>query len=162
MDVEILKHTLTESKEIDSNQLQSAYTAGPPPPSGQSWKFGRRTSSTESHKNSKCTTPALTASPTRYNTPARSGRRPGSFGSLTGAGELELQTCQLTKLELSNLGGDDRNKAWITRQEEDMECSASLRDNDSGVLDRGVYDEKTSAWEEAEQTEESKRYLDAY
>ena len=43
-----------------------------------------------------------------------------------------------------------------------MECSASLRDNDSGVLDRAVYDEKTAAqWEEAEQTEDSKRYLDA-
>jgi hypothetical protein len=150
-------------KEIDSHQQQSAYTAGPPPPSGHSWKFGRRTSSTESHKNSRSTTSVLTASPTRHNTPARSGRRPASFGSFSGAGEPELQTCQFAKFELSNLGDDARNIAWITREEEDMECSASLRDNDSGVLDRAVYEEKIAAhWEEAEQTEDSKRYLDAY
>ncbi|KAG0566045.1 hypothetical protein KC19_7G034000 [Ceratodon purpureus] len=159
MDVETLKHALTESmKETDSQQQQSAHAAGPPPPSEHSWKFGRRTSSTESHRNSRPTTPVLTASPTRHNTPARSGRRPTSFGSLTTAGEPELQTCQFAKFELSNLGDDARNIAWITREEEDMECSASLRDNDSGVLDRAVYDEKTAAqWEEAEQTEDSKR-----
>lgn len=159
MDVEILKHTLTESMEIDSHQQQSSYTAGLPPPSEHTWKFGRRTSATGSQKNSKSSTPVLTASPTRHNTPARSGRRPASFGSLTGGGELELQACQFTKGELSNLGSDDRaSKAWVTREEEEMECSASLRDNDSGILDRGVYDEKTAAqWDEVEKTDDSQR-----
>lgn len=149
MDMEILKHALTVSmEETNSTELQASCTADPRP--GQSWNFDARTSAAGSQKNSTCVTPAIAASPTRHNTPARSRRRPASPGStLAGAGALELQTCHLAKLEFCKLGDEDRNvTTWSTRQEEDMECSVSLRDHDSGVLDREFIDDYAAAWEE--------------
>lgn len=136
--MEVLEHSLTEStKEIGSYQLQPSSTADRPPPSGYNWRFGKRKSSSEIPNKSSDKTPAFAVSPARHNTPAaQSGRRPASFGSFAKAGVLELQTWHLAKLELSKLPSDDRNVAWNTREEEDMECSVSLRDHDSGVLER--------------------------
>lgn len=151
-DVEILKHTLTESMEgLGSHQLGTPIAADVFTTSGGSWKFVGRTSSTRSQKSSTCTTSACATSPSRHNTPARPGRRPASFGSTSaGLGVLELRTCHLAKLELCKLGGKDRNViVWSTQQEEDVECSVSLRDNDSGVLDREFDIDFAAAQEES-------------
>lgn len=160
-DMEVLKHSLTEStKEIGAHQLQSdASTPGPPPPSEHSWRFGRRKSSSATpSKSSRTNSGAFTASPARHNTPAaQSGRRPGSFGSFAKAGVIELQTWHLAKLELCKLPIDDRNVAWNTREEEDMECSVSLRDHDSGVLEKGCEDDETAALGEAELMKRNER-----
>ena len=153
MDMEILKHALTESaKEIGSHELQ------PSDLGGHSWRFERHKSASESHQNSPCTTPTFSASPARHNTPAAcSGRRPASFAK---AGLLELQTWHLAKLELCKLPSDDRNMAWSTREEEDMECSVTLRDHDSGALETGCVDDNlAAAWEEPEQTKHTERLV---
>jgi len=116
--------------------------------------MGTQMTPAESLRNSTCTTPGLTTSPTRHNTPARSGRRACSLGAFPGAVEsLELQSCHLAKLELRKLAGDgqptlDRNSVWTTREEEEMESAASLRGY-SGDRKNAA---KASAWEEAEQT----------
>lgn len=161
-DVEILKHTLTESMEgLGSHQLGTPIAADVFTTSGGSWKFVGRTSSTRSQKSSTCTTSACATSPSRHNTPARPGRRPASFGSTSaGLGVLELRTCHLAKLELCKLGGKDRNViVWSTQQEEDVECSVSLRDNDSGVLDREFDIDFAAAQEEsAKQTKKIELY----
>ncbi|KAG0604313.1 hypothetical protein M758_10G161600 [Ceratodon purpureus] len=158
MDMEILKHALIEpTKEIDSHQ--SSCPAEPPAWSGHSLRFERRKSSSKSQQNSSCTTPTFSASPARHNTPAAcSGRRPASLGSFARAGLLELQTWHLEKLKLCKLSSDDKNMAWSTREEEDMECSVSLRDHDSGVLEKGCLDDQAASWEGAEQTKLNERY----
>jgi len=132
--------------------VQPSSTSDLPRPSEYSWRFGRRKSSSET----KSSRPAFTASPERHNTPAaQSGRRPASLGSFAKAGPLELQTWHLAKLELSKLPSDDRNVAWTTREEEDMECSVSLRD--SGVLEKGCEDDEAAALGETEQTKRNAR-----
>lgn len=124
--------------------------------------MGTQMTPAESLRNSTCTTPGLTCtSPTRHNTPARSGRRASSLGTFPGTVEtLELQSCHLAKLELRKLAGDgqptlDRNSVWTTREEEEMESAASLR-GDSGDRKNAV---KANAWEEAEQAKALARLL---
>ncbi|KAG0615355.1 hypothetical protein M758_5G034500 [Ceratodon purpureus] len=116
--------------------------------------MGTQMTPVESLKNSTCTTPGLAVSPTRHcNTPA--GRRASSLGAIPMAVDLlELQGCHLAKLELRQLVGDDqpsleRKSIWTTREEEEMESSASLRE-DPEDLDRCQLGTKATAWEEAE------------
>lgn len=125
--------------------------------------MGTQMTPVESLKNSTCTTPGLAGSPTRHcNTPA--GRWASSLGAVPAAVDLlELQGCHLAKLELRQLaGGDqpsiDRKAIWATREEEEMESSASLRE-DPEDLDRCQLSTKATAWEEAEQTKVLVRLL---
>lgn len=143
-------------KEIGSHQVPSTCPPHLPPPSENSWRFGRRKPSSETTNKSSCTASAIIASPVRHNTPAaQSGRRPASLGSFAKAGFLELQTWHLAKLELSKLPSEDRSAAWTTREEEEMECSVSLRD--SGVLEKGCEDDETTTKVDGEQTKRNGR-----
>ena len=125
--------------------------------------MGTQMTPVESLRNSTCTTPGIITSPTRHNTPARSGRRASSLGAIPGAVDsLELQSCHLAKLELRKLAGDaptlDRNIVWITREEEERESAASLRE-DTEDLGRCQLASKTTKWEEAEKTKALLRLL---
>lgn len=70
---------------------------------------------------------------------------------------LELQTRHMEKLELRTLAGDgqqsslDRSNIWTTREEEEMESAASLRE-DPDELERFQLAAKATSWEEAAQT----------
>lgn len=124
--------------------------------------MGTQMTPLESPKNSTCTTPGLTASPSGHNTPA--GIRAYSLGAIPAAVDsLELQTRHMEKLELRNLArGDqpslDRSNIWTTREEEEMESAASLRE-DPEDLERFQLAAKATSWEEAEQTKALARFL---
>ncbi|XP_024378303.1 uncharacterized protein [Physcomitrium patens] len=127
--------------------------------------MGTQMTPVESLKNSTCTTPGLAISPTRHNTPARSGtRRAASLGDIPGGMEaLELQSCHLAKLGLRKVAVDgqptlDRNIVWTTREEEEMESSASLREAHSEDQEKSRIAAKVSAWVEAEQAKATARY----
>jgi hypothetical protein len=115
-------------------------------------------------KNSTCTTPGVVSSPTRCcNTPV--GRRASSLGATPVAVDLlEFQGCHLAKLELRQLAGDDqpsldRKAVWTTREEEELESSASLREDPEDPDNRCQLGTKATAWEEAEQTKTLIRLL---
>lgn len=163
MNVQTPKHGRSISmKEIGTDP--STPPAPPTPEAPSSHRdMGTQMTPIESLRNSTCTTPGFTTSPTRHNTPARSGRRSASLGAIPGAESLELKSCHLAKLELRKLAGDgqptlDRNMAWTTRAEEDLESSASLRQYDLGNFEKGVLAARATAWEEAEQTKYAARY----
>lgn len=120
----------------------------------------------EGHKNpiSSSSVSGFTISPTRHNTPA--GRRASSLGTIPGLIDvLELQTGHIAKLELRKLTGDDqptldRGHAWTTREEEELETAASLRE-DPEVLERDQLTAKAATWEDAEQEKCLARYKEA-
>jgi len=124
--------------------------------------MGTQMTPIETPGNSTCTTPGLTASPTRHNTPA--GVRAYSLGAIPAAVDsLEFQTCHMEKLELRNLAGDDqpsldRSNVWTTREEEEMESATSLRE-DPEDLARFQLAAKATSWEEAEKTKALVRLL---
>lgn len=126
--------------------------------------MGTQMTPIETPENSTCTTPGLTASPTRHNnTPAEI--RAYSLGAIPVAVDsLELQTRHMEKLELRNLAADDqpgsldRSNIWTTREEEEMESAASLRE-DPEELERFQLAAKATSWEEAEQSKALVRLL---
>lgn len=108
----------------------------------------------ETAENSLCTTPGITASPSRHNnTPV--GIRAYSLGAVPGAVDsLKLQTLYLEKLGLRDQVEEghpdlDRSNIWTTREEEEMESAASLRE-DPQELERFQLAAKATSWEKAE------------
>lgn len=126
----------------------------PEPPVVNRRDMGTQMTPIETAENSVCTTPGITTSPSRHNnTPV--GIRAYSLGAVPGAVDsLELQTLYLEKLELRDQVDDghpslDRSNIWTTREEEEMECAASLRE-DPQELERFQLAAKATSWEKAE------------
>lgn len=163
MEAQVPKH----SRSVSMKEMSINLPSSPPPvadlqESSSHRDMGTQMTPVESQKNSTCTTPGFTTSPTRHNTPARSGRRSASLGALPGVEVLELKSCHLAKLELRKLAGDgqptlDRNAVWNTREEELMESSARLRQNDTGNMEKCDLATRATAWEEAELTKSTAR-----
>lgn len=92
----------------------------------------------------------------------RTRRQASSLGAIPRVVDaLELQSFHTVKLELKKVTGDeqpalDRSLVWTTREEEDLQCAASLRE-DPEDMEKVKLATKATEWEEVEREKSTKR-----
>lgn len=93
----------------------------------------------------------------------RTRRQASSLGAIPRVVDaLELQSFHTVKLELKKVTGDeqpalDRSLVWTTREEEDLQCAASLRE-DPEDMEKVKLATKATEWEEVEREKSTKRF----